>query len=120
MAIGVDVWGVRCSTVESPWCFGRDEEQLQACATASIDQVADRRASVTAEMSATWRLPNHDEIDRIGQFSDDGTPTPGIVDVSPTHLGDRTDRHDRATDVTERPESSTRSTELRRRAVATD
>ena len=46
MAIHVNVLGAQCSTVESPPFFGRNEEQLQACTTAWIDQVTGYQASV--------------------------------------------------------------------------
>jgi hypothetical protein len=48
-AIWVNVANTECSTVEPPPFFGRNEEELQACASAEIDGVTDYEARVNGE-----------------------------------------------------------------------
>jgi len=48
-AIFVSVAGNECSTVEESPYFGRDEEDLRACATAATDTVTDVQASINGQ-----------------------------------------------------------------------
>ena len=49
MAIFVFVGGNSCTTVEPPPFFGRNEEELRACAAAATDGVTDLQASINGE-----------------------------------------------------------------------
>ena len=48
-AIYVVVAGTECSTVEPPPFFGRTEEELQACASAALDDATNYQASVNGQ-----------------------------------------------------------------------
>lgn len=48
-AIFVGVGGAECSSVEPPPFFGRDEEELRACAAAATDAITDMQASVNGD-----------------------------------------------------------------------
>jgi hypothetical protein len=49
IAIFVVVTGAECSTVEPPPYFGRNEEELRACAAAAVDEITDYQASVNGQ-----------------------------------------------------------------------
>ncbi len=49
VAIFVGVGGNECATVEPPPYFGRDEEDLRACAVAATDGVTNLQASINGE-----------------------------------------------------------------------
>ena len=48
-AIYVDAASTECSTVEPPPFFGRTEDELRACASATLDQATDYQASVNGQ-----------------------------------------------------------------------
>ncbi len=48
-AIYVFVAGTTCSTVEPPPYFGRNEDELRACASAGMDEITDFQATVNGQ-----------------------------------------------------------------------